>query len=690
MSAKALFSMTIYAGAALFLISSWVGHAQVEWNLANPNLTGAAYGNGTYVVVEETGWIRTSQDLSNWNRQLSPVSAHLSGVAFGKGAFVVIGGSLGNAVFLRSTNGLAWTRQALNQEQTSSQAPLVGVKFLNGQFVAFGGNVEPNASFGWILTSPDGVTWEVAFSRPFVAPLIVEPGIFGVSFGSDNYLAVGGSQQTGPPYATFLRVLESTDAKTWTEMENVRGAIMSDVAFGDGTFVAVGAGGILTIADGVWTPGPAVAGLRSIVHGNDRFVAVGDGGNIQTSMDGLSWTNQVSGTTAKLTRVVLGKDGFLAVGDSGTVLHSVDGQQWKVVLSSYISDGLGGIAFGNGQFVASHLNEILRSVDGRAWGGRQVASNGVNLGKVAYGAGKFVVVANNTPNATLFTSPDGVAWHEAQLPKTGPLTTVAFFNNRFLAGGASVILSSSDGEVWSVVDSTSHTWLEFAYGNGLFLALSDQEGAFKTYAATSRDAVVWESQPTSINISGSPFITRGRGALTFGKGRFIAAVRTIYTSPNGLDWQPIYGSDYTAVVHANGIFVASGIASIATSLDGLKWTPRPAEFILVNWANGPVSLGFGNNTFVRVCGYGWVLNGAELQTSPATPLLELCRPGPNGGLEMNVFAGSEPTFRVQASEDMRSWSTILTLPNSAASTTIVDSEASKLPKRFYRLATSPP
>lgn len=676
--------MKVYVGAVLFLISSWLVHAQVEWTLANPNLTGAAYGNGAYVVVEETGWIRTSQDLSNWNRQISPVSAQLSDVAFGNGAFVVIGGSLGNAVFLRSTNGLEWTRQTLDQEQISSQAPLVGVKFLNDQFVAFGGYVEPNASFGWILTSPDGVTWEVPFSRPLIAPPIMEPGIFGISFGAGTYLAVGGSQQFGPSYNAFARVLQSLDGKIWTEMENVAGAISSDIAFGNGTFVAVGAGGILTFTDGVWTPGPAVTGLRSIVHGHDGFVAVGDGGNIRTSVDGLSWTNQTSGTTARLKRVVLDQNGFVAVGDSGTVLHSVDGQQWKLVLSSFISGGFGGIAYGNGHFVASHFNEMLRSDDGRAWGGSQVAGNGVNLAKVAYGAGKFVVVANNTPNAVLFTSPDGVAWHEPILPTTVPLTTVAFLNNRFLATGAGAILSSCDGETWNVVDSTSHTWLEIAYGDGLFLALSDQEAANATFAATSRDGVVWETQPTAMNISGYPFAPRG--SLTFGKGMFVAAVGTIYTSTNGVDWQPVYGPNYSAVMHVNGVFVASGVASIATSLDGLNWTPRPADFLLVHWWHGPVFLGFGNNTFVRVCGG----EGAELQTSPATFLFEARRQGPLGGLEMNVFAGSQPTFQVQASRDMRSWSTILTLPNSAASTPVADPEASKFPERFYRLATPTP
>ena len=57
------------------------------------------------------------------------------------------------------------------------------------------------------------------------------------------------------------------------------------------------------------------------------FVAVGDEGTIMTSEDGLTWTNEVSGTDVDLNYVTCGAEGFVlacyAVGDEGTVLRSV-------------------------------------------------------------------------------------------------------------------------------------------------------------------------------------------------------------------------------------------------------------------------------------------------------------------------------------------------------------------------------
>jgi len=95
--------------------------------------------------------------------------------------------------------------------------------------------------------------------------------------------------------------------------------------------VAVGGTTIQTLVGDQWRSGPNGADLVSVAFGNGRFVAVGSGGKIQTSQDGLTWTNRTSGTAATLRRVVLANNNFLAVGDSETVLRSTDGIQWSTV-----------------------------------------------------------------------------------------------------------------------------------------------------------------------------------------------------------------------------------------------------------------------------------------------------------------------------------------------------------------------
>jgi len=51
-------------------------------------------------------------------------------------------------------------------------------------------------------------------------------------------------------------------------------------------------------------------------------VAVGDGGTILTSPDGVSWTERDSGTSNWLWGVTYGNGTFVAVGDYGTILTS--------------------------------------------------------------------------------------------------------------------------------------------------------------------------------------------------------------------------------------------------------------------------------------------------------------------------------------------------------------------------------
>src|SRR5882762_4176671 len=68
--------------------------------------------------------------------------------------------------------------------------------------------------------------------------------------------------------------------------------------------------------------------LTQVAFGRNIFVAVGTGGMIMTSKEGMEWTRRESGTIARLHAVAFGDGQFIAVGDSGTILGSVDGANW--------------------------------------------------------------------------------------------------------------------------------------------------------------------------------------------------------------------------------------------------------------------------------------------------------------------------------------------------------------------------
>jgi hypothetical protein len=88
-----------------------------------------------------------------------------------------------------------------------------------------------------------------------------------------------------------------------------------------------------------------------VTYGNGLFVAVGEGGAILTSPDGVSWTARTSGTGDWLFGVTYGNGLFVAVGEGGTILTSRDGVSWTARTSG-TSNWLYGVAYGNGLFVA--------------------------------------------------------------------------------------------------------------------------------------------------------------------------------------------------------------------------------------------------------------------------------------------------------------------------------------------------
>jgi len=57
----------------------------------------------------------------------------------------------------------------------------------------------------------------------------------------------------------------------------------------------------------------------------------------------------------------------------------------------------------------------------------------------------------------------------------------------------------------------------------------------------------------------------------------------------------------------------------------------------------------------------------------------------SGELELNVSPGALSEFNVQASTDLRTWTTITKLPRAAAADPIIDSSAKIYTNRFYRV-----
>jgi len=377
---------------------------------------------------------------------------------------------------------------------------------------------------------------------------------------------------------------------------------------------------------------------------------------------------------------------FVALGDGATILTSPDGIEWNVLQSNYVAS-FGGIAFGKGVFVASGWYSMKTSSNGLTWAVHPVGTN-VLLKQVAYGANKFVVVGADGPlreEAALLTSSDGVEWHRPQLPFAYEFSSVIFANGLFVVGtGSGPLMTSPDGESRRIPDQKVHANV-VAYGNGSFVGLGGYVAPWR-----SPDGIAWEaSNPVT-----SPLVEAG--GLAFGKGVFVAVDPNqardynynsrMFTSIDGLEWQLRFAGPerYHTVNYVSGVFIAGGEGEIATSLDGLTWTRRPALFNKSAWWDAVVGVAFGNDIFVALGATG------EVHISPLTLFLQAGQRLPNAPFQFDVSGGLSQGVSVQASSNLKDWTTIMTLPATSSSSPLFDSTATNFSSRFYRAISPSP
>ena len=228
-------------------------------------------------------------------------------------------------------------------QTTSIPAPanqnLKAIIFTGAQFVVL-------AADGSVLTGADGFTWTLAGTVPAGGA-----GMNGIALGtvsgSPVYVAVGSGG----------RIFWSTDLVTWNAAASTTAEDLFGVAFLPSGFVAVGANGtLLTSPDGAnWTAQVSGTGsaLRSVAFGlslaaGSRYVAVGDG-TIVTSTDAATWTPVPSPPASNLQSVVFGSR-FVAVGQGGAVAYSDDGINWSLLTAGSLD--LNRVIFVPGMYMA--------------------------------------------------------------------------------------------------------------------------------------------------------------------------------------------------------------------------------------------------------------------------------------------------------------------------------------------------
>lgn len=238
--------------------------------------------NGTRLLVcGANGAIVTTEDALTITSRTGN-AATLNGAAFGNGTYVVVGNAINGSDLIATVNPTTFEYQ---RRATLSAGNATNVRFLNGAFytthVALGGANSPS-----VRRSIDGVTFAPVTGN-------TNRSTIDIMFGNGAFFAVGDGNG-----ACFT----STDGLSFTGPVsagvNLLGSFIGG-AFGNGVFVIVGSGGLIaTSATGaansfVQRTSGVTSALRTVMYStrDQRWYAAGDNGVILYSLDAITWEN---------------------------------------------------------------------------------------------------------------------------------------------------------------------------------------------------------------------------------------------------------------------------------------------------------------------------------------------------------------------------------------------------------------
>ena len=277
---------------------------------------------------------------------------------------------------------------------------------------------------------------------------------------------------------------QTTNTNLWQVGRSGVRQNLSDIAFGEGVFVAVGdSATIISSPNGRnWTVQSfqtnGVSDYTGIAYGNGVFVAVGPGNHkVRTSDNGLDWGPAQRGSSA-LYDVAFGEGRFVAVGDA--ILTSVDGRSWTRVRRLSTSKA---IAYGNSRFVAlGEDDRVWISRNGIRWTNVLVNLPGT-FKDIAFNGNVFIAAEEDVTTDRMWTSTDGLFW--------SPAPPTSFIVNGLAGARDNIIVAvgedpaatppgriqvSPDGLNWpGLPEAVRHPLNAAAFGRGLIVAVG-QEG----------------------------------------------------------------------------------------------------------------------------------------------------------------------------------------------------------------------
>jgi hypothetical protein len=299
--------------------------------------------------------------------------------------------------------------------------------------------------------------------------------------------------------------------------------------------------------------------INDIIFIEGKYLAVGAGGKIAWSGDGLAWTAIRPGvavnttrfpTTAAVYGVAYGAGKFVVVGQGGKIAYSTNGSVWTGIdpgsvsftTTTFPSDVIiRDVTFGNGKFFALGKGSAFSS-NGTQWTANTIttgrnesytyyASLYVNGTWFAAGVSDYAY-AGARNGAIHYSTDEGHSWTEATQAQTAfpaaAIYALAFNGEKFVAGGAGGRIAwSDDGITWTAIPPGTQDRTSAAFGNSAVNGIAWGAGKWIAVGAAgkmaqSEDGTQWEAIPPGTGPYTAGFGNSAIQGVAFCDGRFYA------------------------------------------------------------------------------------------------------------------------------------------------------------------------
>jgi hypothetical protein len=602
----------------LQLASTCVSGAPLNWTAVNPGPVGNPVGpviwtGSRFIAAGAQGNLLNSKDGVIWHGsdQIKDVDGNVviasQIVSSGKD---LVAASNAFGVVWHSRDGISWERISLGFSARFSKLIWTGQNFAGLGMIgeAMTGGSRTHYTLG---SSPDGTHW-----TKNAIGITGRIGINDLTWTGQRYLIVG------------------TRRTNWNDWLYYLDALCMSMVFHptSQTFVANSTDGInwnLNVLDDSEKPEIPV----SIVWTGTKALVVGMNGSTFSSSDGIAWIRgkDISGMAAgsDIQSAIWGKDAFVIVGDISAsndpshrpaILSSPDGDTWEfhVLPPSRFKQIFFATWTGSQYLIAGTGGLVESSANLENWTTLAPIGNTKVLSKIASNRTTLVAVGDNS----VLTSNDGESWSLSSPSDFNAESLTWTGTNFVVVGKGGSVFTSPDAKEWAARKIESVPWLrDVAWNGSLLVAVGSEQFGRGLVIETSSDGMDWHQEQVPEGLLGSLY------GVTWAGAQFVAVGddSAIITSQDGHSWKKIQGQAYMpllySVASSGRCLVAVGIGIPSpngfTSTDGQTWIPITVPFVQTLYG-----VAWCGDQFVAVGENGTILtskDGAKWDRGPLPP-----------------------------------------------------------------------